>query len=71
MDDWDSDMYWFMWQRDTHFGVAFDNGRIDEVEGLHHREGDAEDTEERDKAGIHLIPPSSSFSHGSNEAKVL
>ncbi len=71
MDDWDSDMFGFLWERDTHFGVAFDYGRINKVEGLHRREGDAENTEERDKAGIHLVPPTSSFSHGSNKAKIL
>lgn len=71
MDDWDSDMYWSMWGRDTHSGVAFDNGSIDKVERLHRREGDAEDTEEWDKAWIHLIPPTSCLSHGSNETKIL
>lgn len=60
-----------MCERDTHSGVTFDNGSIDEVEGLHCRKGDAEDTEERDKAGIHLVPPTSGLSHGSNKAKVL
>lgn len=38
---------------------------------LHCREGDTEDTEEGDKPGIHLIPPSSCLPHGCNEAKVL
>lgn len=55
----------------THCGVAFDNGGIDKVQGLHCREGDAEDTEERDKPWVHLIPPTSCFPHGSNEAEVF
>lgn len=51
--------------------MAFDNGGIDKVQRLHRRERDAEDTEERDEALIHLIPPTSCLPHGSNEAKVL
>lgn len=62
-------MYWSVC--DTHSGMAFENGGIDEVEGLHCREGHAEDTEERDEAGIHLVPPSSCLSHGSDEVHVL
>lgn len=58
-----------MWKRNTHSAVAFDNRSVDKVEGLHCREGDAENTEERDKAGIHLVPPTSCL--GSNKAKVL
>lgn len=56
---------------DTYFGVAFDNRSINKVKRLHCREGDAEDTEEWDKAWIHLISSSSCNSHGCNEAKVL
>lgn len=64
-------MYGFMCERETHSGVAFDDGGVDKVEGVHFREGDAEDTEERDEAGIHLVPPSSCLSHGGDKTKIL
>lgn len=51
--------------------MSFDNGSIDEVEGALLREGDVEDTEEGDEAGIHLVPPTSCLPHCSNEAQVL
>lgn len=60
-----------MWERGTHNGVAFDNRRIDKVEGVHCREGDAKDTEDGDEAGIDLVPPTSRLAHGSNKTKVF
>lgn len=60
-----------MWERDTHCGVAFDNGSIDTLEGVHCREGDAKDTEDGDEAGIYFVPSTSCLSHGSNKTKVL
>lgn len=71
INEWECDIYWSIWGSDTHYGVAFENRSIDQVQRLHWREGDTEDTKERDKAWIHLIPSTSCLSHGSNKAKVL
>ena len=55
----------------SHPGVAFEYGGVDEVQGVLFWEGDVENAEERDKAGVHLVAAAPCFPHGCDEAQVL